>query len=211
MLQMFFSGQNCCRIDITQSGIRGQKYSFTYDRNGLGRQRVPQFPYYALLQLLMNASFPVLNFCNPHLYDSINLELGDKEYPRLSTYVRVLGSPLPTLTSIQHTLPKTNQDAHLCPLLRWRLQVNIRQVIAPNSVILEKRNQFAIILLADMLSFQMAAFFYTAATQTEKLRLNNMTTNLPAKTATAMVVLAAAAAEMVEVGSGRRVWMWRRL
>ncbi len=45
----------------------------------------------------------------------------------------------------------------------------------------------------------------------EKLRLNNMTTNLPAKTATAMVVPAAAAAEMVVIGSGRRVWMGRRL
>ncbi len=41
--------------------------------------------------------------------------------------------------------------------------------------------------------------------QTEKLQLNNMTTNLPAKTAMTMVVLAAAAAEMVVVGSGRRV------
>jgi hypothetical protein len=48
----------------------------------------------------------------------------------------------------------------------------------------------------------MAAFFYTATTQTEKLRLNNVTTNLPAKTAMAMVVPAAAAAEMVVVGSG---------
>jgi hypothetical protein len=34
-----------------------------------------------------------------------------------------------------------------------------------------------------------------------------MKTNLPAKTAMAMVVLTAAAAEMVVVGSGRRVWM----
>jgi hypothetical protein len=41
--------------------------------------------------------------------------------------------------------------------------------------------------------------------------LNNMTTNLPAKMATAMVVPAAAAAEMVVVGSKRRVWMGRRL
>jgi hypothetical protein len=39
-----------------------------------------------------------------------------------------------------------------------------------------------------MLSFQMAAFSYTVAMQTEKSRLNNMTTNLPAKKATAMVV-----------------------
>jgi hypothetical protein len=65
-------------------------------------------------------------------------------------------------------------------------------------------------LLTDVLSFQMTAFFYTAATQTEKLRLNNMTTNLPAKTATAMMVPAAAAVEMVVVGSGRRVWMGRQ-
>ena len=79
-------------------------------------------------------------------------------------------------------------------------------------LILQTRNQSTILLLADALSFQMAAFFYTAATQTEKLWLNNMTTNLPAKTATAMVVpvLAAAAAEMVMVGSRRRVWMGRR-
>ncbi len=56
----------------------------------------------------------------------------------------------------------------------------------------------------------MAAFFYTAAMQTKKSRLNDMTTNLPAKTAMAMVVLAAAAAEMVVVGSRRRVWMGRR-
>jgi hypothetical protein len=53
----------------------------------------------------------------------------------------------------------------------------------------------------------MAAFFYTAAMQMEKLWLNNMTTNMPAKTATATVVPAAAAAEMVVVGSTRRVWM----
>jgi hypothetical protein len=32
-------------------------------------------------------------------------------------------------------------------------------------------NQSTILLLADALSFQMAAFFYTAATQTEKSRL----------------------------------------
>jgi hypothetical protein len=37
-----------------------------------------------------------------------------------------------------------------------------------------------------------------------------MTTNLPAKTATAMVVPTAAAAKMVVVGNGRRVWMGRR-
>jgi hypothetical protein len=54
----------------------------------------------------------------------------------------------------------------------------------------------------------MAAFFYTATTQTEKSRLNNMTPNLPAKTALVMVVPAAAAVEMVVVGSWRRVW-WR--
>jgi hypothetical protein len=72
-------------------------------------------------------------------------------------------------------------------------------------VIHEKRNRSTILLLADALSFQMAAFFYTAATQTEKLRLNDMTTNcLPAETVTAMVVPAAAAAEMVVVGSRRR-------
>jgi hypothetical protein len=57
----------------------------------------------------------------------------------------------------------------------------------------------------------MAAFFYTIATHTEKSRLNDMTTNLPAKTATALVVSAAAAAEMVVVGSGRGVWMGRWL
>jgi hypothetical protein len=72
-------------------------------------------------------------------------------------------------------------------------------------VILEKRNRSTILSLADALSFQMAAFFYIATMQTEKLQLNNMTTNLPAKTAMTMVVLAAAAAEMVVVGSGRRV------
>jgi hypothetical protein len=76
-------------------------------------------------------------------------------------------------------------------------------------VILEKRNQFTILLLADALSFQMAAFFYTAAMQTGKLWPKDMTTNLPAKTATVMVELPAAAAEMVVVGSGRRVWMGR--
>jgi hypothetical protein len=56
----------------------------------------------------------------------------------------------------------------------------------------------------------MAAFFYTAAMQTEKLRLNDLTTNLPAKMGTVMVVLAAAAAEMVVVRSGRRIWMGRQ-
>jgi hypothetical protein len=85
----------------------------------------------------------------------------------------------------------------------------MRQVFALNSVILEKRNQSTILSLANALSFQMAAFFYTAATQTEKLRLKDMTTNLPAKTATVMVVPAVAAAEMVVVGTGRRVWMGR--
>jgi hypothetical protein len=39
--------------------------------------------------------------------------------------------------------------------------------------------------------------------QTEKLWLNHMTTNLPAKTATAMVVLAAATVEMVRGGRKR--------
>jgi hypothetical protein len=77
-------------------------------------------------------------------------------------------------------------------------------------VILEKRNQSTILLLADVFSFQMAEFFYTAATQMEKLQLNNMTTNLPAKTATAMVVPAAAAAEMVVVRNGRRAWIGRQ-
>jgi hypothetical protein len=47
--------------------------------------------------------------------------------------------------------------------------------------------------------------------KTENLRMNNMTSNLPAKMVTAMVVQAAAAAELVEVRSGRRVWMWRWL
>jgi hypothetical protein len=153
----------------------------------------------------MNASFLVLNFCNPQLYDIKNLELGDKESPRLSTYIRVLGSSLLTLTSTQHTPPKTNHDAHLCSLLRWCLQVNRRRVVAPNLVILEKRNQSTILLLADALSFKLAVFFYTATMQTEKLRLNDMTTNLPAKTAMAKVVPAAAAVEMVVVRSSRRV------
>ncbi len=48
----------------------------------------------------------------------------------------------------------------------------------------------------------MASFFYTAAMQTEKSWLNNMTTNLPAKTALVMVVPAAAAVEMVVVRKG---------
>ncbi len=39
----------------------------------------------------------------------------------------------------------------------------------------------------------------------EKLWLNSMTTNLPAKTASSTVVPAAAAVEMVVVGSGKRV------
>jgi hypothetical protein len=76
-------------------------------------------------------------------------------------------------------------------------------------VILEKRNRSTILLLADALSFQIAAFFYTT-TQTEKLHLNNMTTNLPAKTAMAMVVPAAAMVEMVVVRSRRRAWIGRR-
>jgi hypothetical protein len=50
-------------------------------------------------------------------------------------------------------------------------------------LILQTRNQSTILLLIDVLSFQMAAFFYTAAMQTEKLRLTNTSTNLPAKTA----------------------------
>jgi hypothetical protein len=158
----------------------------------------------------LNASFPVLNFCNPQLYDIINLELGDKESPRLSTYVRVLGSSSLTLTSTQHTPPKTNHDAHLHPLLRWRLQVNSRRIVAPNLVILEKRNPPTIRLLADVLSFQIAAFFYTTATQMEKLQPNNMTTNLPTKAAMAMVAPAAASVKMVVVGSGRRVWIGRQ-
>jgi hypothetical protein len=77
-------------------------------------------------------------------------------------------------------------------------------------VILEKRNRPTILLLADVLSFQIALFFYTTATQMEKLRPNNMTTNLPTKTAMAMVAPAAASVEMKVVGSGRRVWIGRR-
>jgi hypothetical protein len=77
-------------------------------------------------------------------------------------------------------------------------------------VILEKRIHSTILSLADALSFQIAAFFYTIATQTEKTRLNNMTTNLPAKTAMAMVVPAAAMVKMVVVGSRRRMWIGRR-
>ncbi len=126
-------------------------------------------------------------------------------YIRQSTGILLANSDQQTT----HTT-NTNHDAHLCPLLRWCLQVNRRQVVTPISVILEKMNQSTILLLADALSFQMAAFLYTIATQTEKLWQNNMTTNLPAKTATTMVVPAAAAAEMVVVGSGRRVWIWRR-
>jgi hypothetical protein len=148
----------------------------------------------------MNASFPVLNFCNPQLYDCINLELGDKESPRRYTYVRVLGSSSLTLTNTQHIPSKTNHNAHLCLLLHWCLQVNRIQVVAPNLVILEKRYQSTILLLADAISFQMAALFYTANMQTEKLRLNDMTTNF----------LAAAMVEMMVVGSKRRVWMGRR-
>jgi hypothetical protein len=114
---------------------------------------------------------------------------------------------IPTLTAHNtqtHTHhPKTNHGAHLCPLLCWRLQVNRRRVVAPNSVlILQTRNQSTILLLADALTFQMAAFFYTAAMQMEKLRLTNMTTNLPAKMATTMVMPAAAAVAMVVSGNG---------
>jgi hypothetical protein len=138
----------------TLSRIRGQKYLSTYNRNGLGGQRFPQFSNYALLQLAINASFPVLNFCNPQLYDCINLELGDKESPRLSTYVRVLGSSLLTLTSTQHTPPKTNHDDLFRPLLRCHLQVNSGQIVVPNLVIFEKRNPSTILLLADALSWQ---------------------------------------------------------
>jgi hypothetical protein len=97
------------------------------------------------------------------------------------------------MISRQHTPPKTNHDAHLCPLLRWHLKVNRRRVVAPILVILEKRNRSTILLLTDTLLFQMAAFFDTIATQMETLQLNNMTTNLPAKMAMAMVVPAAAA------------------
>ncbi len=130
--------------------------------------------------------------------------------PRLSIQVRVLGSSSLTLTSTQHTPSKTNHDAHLCPLLHWCLQVNRGRVVAPNLVIIEKRSQSTILLLADALSFQMAAFFYTAAMQMKKMRLNNMTTNQPAKMTMAMLVSAEAAVEMVGVGSGRRDWMGRR-
>ncbi len=66
-------------------------------------------------------------------------------------------------------------------------------------------------MFADVLSFLMASFFYTATTQTEKLWLNNMTTNLPSKTAMTVVVPAAVAMEMSVVGSGRKVWMGRWL
>jgi hypothetical protein len=75
------------------SGIRGQKYISTYNRNDLVGQRVPQFPIYALLQLATNASFPMLIFCKPQLYNSVNLELGDKVPPRLSTFIRILDPP----------------------------------------------------------------------------------------------------------------------
>jgi hypothetical protein len=44
-------------------------------------------------------------------------------------------------------------------------------------VILEKSNRSTILSLAEALSFQIATFFYTTATQMEKLQLNNMTTN----------------------------------
>jgi hypothetical protein len=69
-------------------------------------------------------------------------------------------------------------------------------------LILQTRNQSTILLLADALSFQMAAFFYTAAMQTGKSRLTDTTTNLPAKMVTTMVMLAAAAVEMVVSGNG---------
>jgi hypothetical protein len=141
---------------MTYSYIDRTEVPCTYNKNGLGGQRVPQFSNYALLQLAINASFPMLNFCNPQLYDCINLELADKESPRLSTYVRVLGSSLLTLTSTQHTPPKTNHDSHLCPLLRFCLQVNRGQVVTPNLMILEKRSRSTILLLANALLFQMA-------------------------------------------------------
>ncbi len=66
-------------------------------------------------------------------------------------------------------------------------------------------------MLAVALSFQFATFVYTVAMQTKQLWLNNMTINLPAKMGTAMVVLAAAAAEMVVIESRRRVWTGRWL
>jgi hypothetical protein len=69
-------------------------------------------------------------------------------------------------------------------------------------LILQTRNHSTILLLADVLSFQMAAFFYTAAMQTEKSWLTDTTTNLPAKTATTMVMPAAAAVEMVVSRNG---------
>ena len=73
-------------------------------------------------------------------------------------------------------------------------------------MIFEKRNRLTILSLTDALSFQMAEFFYSAATQTGKLQLNRMTTNLPAKTASATVVPTAAAEVILVVGSRRRVW-----
>ena len=126
-------------------------------------------------------------------------------YIRQSTGILLANSEQQTCTP-----PKTNHDAHLCPLLRWCLQVNRRRVVTPNSVILEKRNLSTILSLADALPFQMAAFSYTAATQTVEMGLNNTRTNLPAKMAMAMVVPAAAAAEMVVVRSRRRVKMGRQ-
>jgi hypothetical protein len=78
-------------------------------------------------------------------------------------------------------------------------------------VILEKRNRSTILLLADALLFQMAALFYTAATQMEKLRLNNMTTNLPDKMAMAMVGAGSSGSGDGGGQKWERVWMGRRL
>jgi hypothetical protein len=120
MVSHFLQDQGC------KTRPRSCKKSHILILQGLAAR--PNSTNYALLQLAMKASFfPVLNFCNPQLlYDGINLELGDKESPRLSTFVRVLGSSSLTLTSSQHTPPKTNHDAHPHPLLRWCLQVNRR-------------------------------------------------------------------------------------
>jgi hypothetical protein len=121
-------------------------------------------------------------------------------YIRQSTGILLTNSDQKTTHTTQ-----TNHDAHLCPLLCWHLQVNRRQIIVPNSVILEKRNQSTILLLADALSFQMAAYFYTAATQMGKSQLNNMTTNLPAKMGKGNGGAGSSSAEMLVVGSGRKV------
>ncbi len=57
--------------------------------------------------------------------------------------------------------------------------------------------------------FKLQHFSSTPICKRKISQLNNMTTNLPAKMAMAMVVLAAAMLEMVVVGSQRRVWIGR--